>query len=66
MRTRYISNNLSCSTSLYSPILLDPIFTPLFTAVIGTGGVFGMSTATAASVLSAITTTKISKGVQFG
>lgn len=56
---------LGHSTSLYSTVLFDPIFTPLFTAVLGTGGItIGASTITYASIASAIATTALSIGIQ--
>lgn len=43
----------------------DPIFTPLFTAIIGTGGfTIGATTITYASVAAAIATTALSIGIQ--
>lgn len=56
---------LGHSTSLYSQVVFDPIFTPLFTAVLGTGGItIGASTITYASIASAIATTALSIGIQ--
>lgn len=56
---------LGHSTSLYSTVVFDPIFTPLFTAVLGTGGItIGASTITYASIASAIATTALSIGIQ--
>lgn len=57
--------SLGHSTSLYSQVVFDPIFTPLFTAVLGTGGItIGASTITYASIASAIATTALSIGIQ--
>ncbi|NRQ15587.1 hypothetical protein [Ensifer sesbaniae] len=64
MRTRYIANNLACTTSLYGPITYDPIFTPLFTAVLGPGIAIGATGITTTSIAAAIATTGLSKGVQ--
>ncbi|HEV7305203.1 hypothetical protein [Ensifer sp.] len=56
---------LGHSTSLYSTVVFDPIFTPLFTAVLGTGGItIGASTITYASIASAIATTALSIGIR--
>ncbi len=56
---------LGNSTSLYSTVLFDPIFTPLFTAVFGTAGItFGATTITFASIASAIAVTALSIGIQ--
>ncbi|MDX0116334.1 hypothetical protein GOC07_29660 [Sinorhizobium meliloti] len=56
---------LGCTTSLYSEVLFDPIFTPIFTAVLGTGGfAIGATTISYASIASAIATTAISIGLQ--
>lgn len=62
MMRRY---GLEHSTFLYSPVVFDPIFTPLFTAILGTGGLtIGATTITYASIASAIATTAISIGAQ--
>ena len=56
---------LAHTTTLYSQALFDPIFTPLFTAILGTGGfTLGATTITYASVAAAIATTALSIGVQ--
>ncbi|MND44342.1 hypothetical protein D3C80_351760 [compost metagenome] len=56
---------LENSTALYSQFLMDPIFTPLFTAVLGTGGIaIGATTITYASIAAAIATTALSIGIQ--
>ncbi len=56
---------LGDSTSLYSTVVFDPIFTPLFTAVLGTGGInIGIATISYASIASAIATTALSIGIQ--
>lgn len=56
---------LENSTALYSQFLMDPIFTPLFTAIIGTGGItIGATTITYASIAAAIATTALSIGLQ--
>lgn len=56
---------LGCTTSLYSEVLFDPIFTPIFTAVLGTGGFsIGATKITYAPLASAIATTAISNGLQ--
>lgn len=56
---------LGHSTSLYSQVLFDPIFTPIFTAVLGTGGInIGIASISYASIASAIATTAISIGLQ--
>ncbi|MDX0318908.1 hypothetical protein GOC38_14800 [Sinorhizobium meliloti] len=56
---------LGCTTSLYSEVLFDPIFTPIFTAVLGSGGfAIGATTISYASIASAIATTAISIGLQ--
>lgn len=56
---------LGSTTSLYSTVLFDPIFTPIFTAVLGTGGfAIGATTISYASIASAIATTAISIGLQ--
>ena len=41
----------------------DPIFTPIFTYILGSGVIFG-TTVTWASLASAITVTNVTKGVQ--
>jgi hypothetical protein len=62
MMQRY---GLDHSTFLYSPVVFDPIFTPIFTAILGTGGItIGASTITYASIASAIATTALSIGIQ--
>ncbi|MDW9483190.1 hypothetical protein GOB57_31740 [Sinorhizobium meliloti] len=56
---------LGSTTSLYSEVMFDPIFTPIFTAVLGSGGfAIGATTFTYASIASAIATTAISIGLQ--
>jgi len=56
---------LGSTTSLYSTVLFDPIFTPIFTAVLGSGGfAIGATTISYASIASAIATTAISIGLQ--
>lgn len=56
---------LGCTTSLYSEVLFDPIFTPIFTAVLGTGAFnIGVASISYASIASAIATTAISIGLQ--
>ncbi|WEX76879.1 Ig-like domain-containing protein [Sinorhizobium numidicum] len=56
---------LGNTTSLYSTVLFDPIFTPIFTAVLGSGGfAIGATTITYASIASAIATTALSIGLQ--
>jgi len=56
---------LGHTTSLYSAVVFDPIFTPLFTAILGTGGfTIGATTITYASVAAAIATTALSIGLQ--
>ncbi|MQX77513.1 hypothetical protein [Sinorhizobium medicae] len=56
---------LGSTTSLYSEVLFDPIFTPIFTAVLGSGGfAIGATTISYASIASAIATTAISIGLQ--
>ncbi|RVG73037.1 hypothetical protein CN223_26770 [Sinorhizobium meliloti] len=56
---------LGSTTSLYSEVMFDPIFTPIFTAVLGSGGfAIGATTITYASIASAIATTAISIGLQ--
>lgn len=54
---------LAHTTTLYSQALFDPIFTPLFTALLGTGTI-GATSITYASVAAAIATTALSIGVQ--
>lgn len=62
MMRRY---GLEHSTFLYSPVVFDPIFTPLFTAILGTGGLtIGATTISYAAIASAIATTALSIGVQ--
>ncbi|MDX0478742.1 hypothetical protein GOC75_12255 [Sinorhizobium medicae] len=56
---------LGSTTSLYSEVMFDPIFTPIFTAVLGAGGInIGVATISYASIASAIATTAISIGLQ--
>ncbi|WP_322882617.1 hypothetical protein U8C37_10050 [Sinorhizobium medicae] len=56
---------LGSTTSLYSEVMFDPIFTPIFTAVLGSGGfAIGATTISYASIASAIATTAISIGLQ--
>nr|WP_246812728.1 hypothetical protein [Ensifer sp. ENS07] len=56
---------LGHTTSLYSQVLFDPIFTPIFTAVLGTGGIaIGAATISYASIATAIATTALSIGLQ--
>ncbi|RVN97031.1 hypothetical protein CN105_02590 [Sinorhizobium meliloti] len=58
-------HGLGCTTSLYSEVLFDPIFTPIFTAVLGTGAFnIGVASISYASIASAIATTAISIGLQ--
>lgn len=54
---------LENSTSLYSQFLMDPIFTPLFTALLGPVTI-GSTSITYASVAAAIATTALSIGLQ--
>lgn len=62
MTQRY---GLEHSTFLYSPVVFDPIFTPIFTAIIGSGGfTIGATTISYASIASAIATTALSIGIQ--
>ncbi|WP_409457291.1 hypothetical protein [Rhizobium sp.] len=62
MLARY---GLAQTSSLYSQVVFDPIFTPLFTAVLGTGGIaIGATTITYASIAAAIATTALSIGIQ--
>ncbi|MDE3771038.1 hypothetical protein I7F96_08700 [Sinorhizobium meliloti] len=64
-RTMLQRYGLGCTTSLYSEVLFDPIFTPIFTAVLGSGGfAIGATTISYASIASAIATTAISIGLQ--
>lgn len=58
--------SLYSSTSLLPPAPVhDPIFTPIFTAILGAGGItIGASTITYASIASALTVTALSIGVQ--
>ncbi|MBN9054239.1 MAG: hypothetical protein J0H80_10785, partial [Rhizobiales bacterium] len=57
---------LGHTTSLYSQVLFDPIFTPIFTAILGAGGLGLTGTALSIGVglASAIVTTAISIGIQ--
>ncbi|RVH74289.1 hypothetical protein CN203_23685 [Sinorhizobium meliloti] len=56
---------LGSTTSLYSEVMFDPIFTPIFTAVLGAGGFnIGVASISYASIASAIATTAISIGLQ--
>jgi hypothetical protein len=56
---------LGNSTSLYSTVLFDPIFTPLSTAVFGAAGItIGATTISFASIASAIAVTALSIGIQ--
>lgn len=57
---------LEHSTSLYSQFIFDPIFTPLFTAILGSGGIGLTGTALSFGVAAstAIATTSLTKGVQ--
>lgn len=62
MMQRY---GLEHSTFLYSAVTFDPIFTPLFTAILGTGGFqIGAGVISYASIASAIATTALSMGIQ--
>lgn len=55
----------SSTASFNKPNLRDPIFTPLFTAVLGAGGfTIGATTITYASIASAIATTALTIGLQ--
>lgn len=54
---------LENSTALYSQYLFDPIFTPIFTSILGTATIAGTSI-TYASVAAAIATTALSIGIQ--
>jgi hypothetical protein len=58
--------DLRGTTSHYSQVLFDPIFTPLFTAVLGAGGVGLSGTALSAGVAfaSALATTAVTVGLQ--
>jgi len=53
---------LGHTSSLYSQVVFDPIFTPLFTAIIGNVAI-GATGITVASVASAITVTALSGGI---
>lgn len=56
---------LGSTTSLYSQVLFDPIFTPIFTAVFGTAGfTIAGTTITYASIASAIAVTALTVGIQ--
>jgi len=57
---------LSHTTSLYSQVVFDPIFTPLFTAILGAGGLglTGTALSIGVGVASAIATTALSIGIQ--
>jgi hypothetical protein len=62
---RRLAVDLRGTTSHYSQVLFDPIFTPLFTAILGTGGItIGASTITYASIATAIATTALTIGLQ--
>lgn len=58
-------NDIWHTSSLYAPELCDPIFTPIFTAILGSGGftLFG-TTITYASIATAIATTALTFGLQ--
>lgn len=61
MLARY---NLGSSTALYSAVLLDPIFTPIFASIgFSTAGIAGTSI-TAAGIAGAIATTALTIGIQ--
>ncbi|MBB4348026.1 hypothetical protein [Aliirhizobium cellulosilyticum] len=53
---------LGHTSSLYSQVVFDPIFTPLFTAIIGNVTI-GATGITVASVASAITVTALTGGI---
>ncbi len=53
---------LGHTTSLYSQVVFDPIFTPLFTAI-GFTGTIGATGITTAAVASALATTPLSGGI---
>lgn len=56
---------LGSTTSLYSQVLFDPIFTPIFTAVFGTAGfTIAGATISYASIASAIAVTALTIGIQ--
>jgi hypothetical protein len=57
---------LTHSTNFYSVVLFDPILTPLFTAILGGGGItiFG-ATFSYASIATAIASTAITFGLQY-
>jgi len=56
---------LAHSTSLYSQVVFDPIFTPLFTTLLGSfGATTIVGSVTVAQVASALTVTALSIGVQ--
>ena len=59
MLARY---GLAQTSSLYSQVAFDPIFTPLFTAILGNVTI-GATGITVASVASAITVTALSGGM---
>jgi hypothetical protein len=62
MMQRY---GLEHSTFLYSPVVFDPIFTPMFIGAGLTGGfTIGAATISYASIASAIATTALSIGIQ--
>lgn len=68
MRTRYILNGLDLanSSALYGPICYDPIFTPIFTGLLGSfGSVTIVGGLTVAGVASAIATTALSIGLNY-
>ncbi len=53
---------LAQTSSLYSQVVFDPIFTPLF-AAIGFTGTIGATGITTASVAAAIATTSLTGGI---
>lgn len=55
---------LGHTSSLYSQVVFDPIFTPLF-AAIGFTGTIGATGITTASVAAAIATTTLTGGIVF-
>jgi len=59
-------NDLANTTSHYPPELCDPIFTPIFTYILGTGGflIGGSTFISFASIASAIATTALTMGIQ--
>jgi hypothetical protein len=60
MLARY---GLAQTSSLYSQVVFDPIFTPLFTAILGPGIAIGASGVTTTTLAAAIATTSISAGI---